>query len=74
MSLSKPIEIQKSISDLPAEILRKTLFEQCFNIWERPILEQVCKQWKLLIPYNDSSLNVFCTYQKTTEITAEIQK
>lgn len=61
MALSRRscVEKQKSINDvLPAEVLQIYLFEQSLNIWERPILEQVCKHWKQLMPYLETSLDV----------------
>src|SRR5271156_6458601 len=37
------------------------MFKRYFEIWERLRLEQICKRWKKLMPYNDSYLNVIRT-------------
>lgn len=49
----------RTIDDLPNEILQKGVFINCLNAWDRMIAEQVCKRWKQLITYPETSLNVF---------------
>lgn len=52
---------RRTIDDIPAEILQKNLFKRYFAAWNRPALELVRKQWKNLMPYDDSHLDIVRT-------------
>jgi hypothetical protein len=50
--------VQKTFFDIPTFIWQDGLFSTYFEVWKRLGLELVCKDWRRIMPYKDTCLDV----------------